>query len=105
MGREAVLNVNLRPRVGLDTQILLWAGMEIGEAAYMAVMINFRGEQITKALEETEEHNRLRAQSGWRNQRVHRLTSPPTHTWRLSKIFSHVDLHDPLTTGVGLQLI
>ena len=87
MGREAVPNVNLRSRVGLDTQIWMWAGMEIEEAASMAVMINFRGEQMTKALEETEKHNRLRAQSGWRNQRVHRLISPPTPRWRLSGIF------------------
>ena len=62
-------------------------GTVMGEAATMADMINFRGERMTKALEGTEKHNRLRAQSGWRNQRVHRLISPPTPTWRLSGIF------------------
>ena len=66
-------NINLRPRVVLDAQVLLPArdGDERNHSPSSGVMINSRGERMTKALERTEEkYNRFWAQLGWRSQRI-----------------------------------
>ena len=101
-GRDCTSNVNLRPRVVLDTQVWLPVRDGDGGSCHLnsGVMINSRRERMTKALERTKEittdseHIRLEKPEGTD-------TVTTNHHMRLVK-FSHVALEDPLATKVGL---
>ena len=92
-------NVNLRPRVVLDTQVWLPARDRDGKCCLLArdVMINSRGERMTKALEGTEVSQQTPSNIRRRNQRV-QTTVTTNHHMRLVE-FSHVALEDPWLRG------
>ena len=95
-------NANLRPRVVLDTQVWLPARDRDERSCHPSsgVMINSRGEHMTKALERTEEFStdseHLRSEKPEGTDKV-----TTNHHMRLVE-FSHVALEDPLATEVGL---
>ena len=100
--RGCPLNVNLRPRVVLDTQVWLQArdGDKRSCHPNSGVMINSRGERMTKALERTEETQQT--PSTIRLEKPEGTDTVTTnHHMRLVE-FLHVALEDPLAMGVSL---
>ena len=97
-------NVNLRPRVVLDTQVWLPARDGDGKCCHPSrgIMINSRGERRTKALEGTDAFQQTL--STIRSEKPEGTDIVTTnHHMRLVE-FLHVALEDPLATGIGLWL-
>ena len=88
-------NVNLRPRVVLDTQV--WLPAREGDGKYChpsrGIMINSRGNRGIPT--DSEQHQ------GEKPEGTDTVTT--NHHMRLME-FSHVALEDPMTTGVGFWL-
>ena len=97
-------NVNLRPRVVLDTQVWLPARDGDGMCCHPSrgIMINSRGERRTKALEGTEEYPTDSEQ--YQAEKPEGTDTVTTNSHMRLVEFSHVALEDPLATGVGLWI-
>ena len=76
--RGCPMNVNLRPRVVLDTQVWHPARDGVGRSHPLAVALWLTPEESAwkRLWRGQRKDNRLRARLGWRNQRV-RTQSPP----------------------------
>ena len=96
-------NVNLRPRVILDTQVWLPVRDGDGRSCHPSsgIMINSRGERRTKAL---EDRGMQQTPSNIRSEKPEGTDTVYTNSHMRSVEFSHVALEDPLATGVGLWL-
>ena len=97
-------NVNLRPRVVLDTQVWLQARDGDGKCCHpsSSIMMNSRGERRTKALERTEVSQQTPSNS--RQEKPEGTDTVYTDFHMRLVEFSHVALKDPLATRVGLWL-
>ena len=97
-------NVNLQPRVVLDTQVWLPARDEDGRSCHPSsgIMTNSRGERMTKALERTEASQQT--PSTIRSEKPEGADKVYTNSHMRLVEFSHVALEDPLATEIGLWL-
>ena len=91
-------NVNLRPRVVLDTQVWLPARDGDGKCCHPSsdIIINSRGERRTEAFQQTPSIIMTEKPEG--------TDTVYTNSHMRLVEFSHVALENPLTTGVGLWL-